>query len=323
MDILSHILRSVHLSRALYFEVHTSAPWLAQMPPADGLCARVMPDDKHVISFHIVLNGRCWAQLDDESEPAMCLDEGDVVIFARGDAHYLSSEPHKQSARFDRYRRRQNSDLPFVLHEFGGGERARVVCGYLGCGARPDNPILNTLPRLLSVRRSSAAGVLASQLVHVAVEESRQPRPGGETMLAKVGELMFLQAARQYIEGLSGERTGWLAALRDRYVSAALRAIHENPAEPWTLDALAREAGLSRSMLSERFSDLVGTSPMQYLSNLRLQLAASLLERQGASITRIAADVGYGSDAAFNRAFKRHVGVAPGVWRRRMRDVVV
>jgi AraC-like DNA-binding protein len=321
MDVLSDVLREVRLTGAVYFDVHAGAPWVATTPGSASICAGVMPEFEHVIGFHVVLDGRGWAQLVDESQPAMCLDVGDAVIIARGDGHSISSEPGTHAVPdAGLYRRPASDALPFVLHEFGGhGEKARFVCGFLGCDARPYNPVLEALPRILQVRRSSAAGILTFDLMRSALEESQQPRAGGQAILAKISELMFLHAVRQYIDSLPDESTGWLAGLRDRHVGAALRAIHGRPAQPWTLDSLGREAGLSRTAFSQRFAELMGMPAIQYLSKWRLQVAAGLLDRQGMSIAHIAAAVGFGSEAAFNRAFKREVGTPPGTWRRRTR----
>jgi AraC-like DNA-binding protein len=215
------------------------------------------------------------------------------------------------------YYRPTDKPLPFIFSEFGGqGSPSRFVCGYLGCDARPFNPILDALPRLLHVKRSSVGGQLTHDLIRVALAETQRPRAGGETMLSKLSELMFLQAVREHIDTLPPESTGWLAALRDRHVGAALHLMHARPAEPWTLDSLSREVGLSRSVFTERFTDVVGAPAMHYLSNWRLQLAARLLENQGLSIAQAAAEVGYESEAAFNRAFKKQVGLPPGAWRK-------
>ncbi len=321
MDVLSDVLREVRLTGVVYFDVHAGAPWVATTPGASSICAGVMPEFDHVIGFHIVLDGRGWAQLADSPQPAICLDAGDAVIIAGGHGHSMSSEPGKHVApNLELYRRPASGTLPFVLHEFGGGgEKTRFVCGFLGCDARPYNPVLEALPPLLHVRRSSAAGVLTFDLMRIALEESRQPRAGGETILAKISELMFLHAVRQHIDSLPAQSTGWLAALRDRHVSAALRAMHARPAQSWTLDTLANEANLSRTAFSLRFSEVMGMPAIQYLSKWRAQLAAGLLDRQGLSIAQIAAKVGFGSEAAFNRAFKRLVGVPPGAWRERSR----
>lgn len=204
-----------------------------------------------------------------------------------------------------------------MLSEFGGsGEPARFLCGYLGCDARPFNPILDALPRLLHVRASTSEGNLTYELIRAALHESERRRAGGETILSKLSELMFLHALRQHIDVLPAESTGRLSGLRDRHVGRALHLMHGRPAERWTIDALAREVGLSRSAFAERFTELMGAPPMHYLGNWRLQLAAQLLEQNGMSIAQAAAEVGYESEAAFNRAFKKQVGVPPGSWRR-------
>jgi AraC-like DNA-binding protein len=322
MDVLSDVLREVRLTGAVYFDVHAGAPWVATTPGSASICAGVMPEFEHVIGFHLVLDGRGWAQLVGDSRPAICLDVGDAVIIARGDGHSISSEPGTHAVPdSDLYRRPTSGVLPFVLHEFGGhGAKTRFVCGFLGCHARPYNPVLEALPRILHVRRSSAAGILTFDLMRSALEESQQPRAGGEAILAKISELMFLHAVRQYIDSLPEESTGWLAGLRDRHVGAALRAMHAKPAQPWTLDTLGREAGLSRTAFSQRFAEVMGMPAIQYLSKWRLQVAAGMLDRQGMSIARIAEAVGFGSEAAFNRAFKREAGVPPGEWRRRARS---
>lgn len=326
MDLLSDVLREVRLTGSVYFDVHAGAPWVATTPGAASICAGVMPEVEHVIGFHIVLDGRGWAQLmSGTAQPPVCLDAGDAVIIARGDGHSISSEPGKHAVpNVELYRRPTSDTLPFVLHEFGGsGEKTRFICGFLGCNARPYNPVLEALPPLLHVRRSSAAGLLTFDLMRIALEESRERRAGGETILAKISELMFLHAVRQYIDTLPAESTGWLAALRDRHVNAALRAMHARPAEAWTLDTLAREAAQSRTAFSMRFTQVMGMPPIQYLSKWRLQLAAGMLDRQGMSIAQIAAEVGFGSEAAFNRAFKRDMGVPPGAWRQRNRPTAL
>ena len=277
-----------------------------------------MPEFEHVIAFHIMLDGWCWAQLADESEPPIRMEAGDAVIFPDGEGHYMGQELGKRAQpNMELYYRPLDKQLPFVINEFGGaGEPARFVCGYLGCDARPFNPILDALPRMLHVRASTTGGIMTNDLIRIALAEHEQPRAGGETILSKLSELMFLQAARQYIDELPPESTGWLSGLRVRHISTALRHMHAKPEENWTLEMLARESGMSRSAFAERFAEIMGVPPMQYLSNWRLQRAARLLEQPSISIAQAAAAVGYESEAAFNRAFKKQVGLPPGAWRR-------
>lgn len=324
MDVLSDVLRAVRLTGAIYFDIHAHAPWIAESPPVASICGSVMPEFEHVICFHIIMDGWCWAQLADESEPAIRLDAGDVVIFAGGDGHVMGTEQGKRSVPdMGMYYRPDNAMLPFVFSEFGGnGEQARFVCGYLGCDSRPFNPLVGALPRLLHVRGECSDGSLVRQLIRVALQEIQSPRAGGETILSKLSELMFLHAVRQHVDSLPEESTGWLAGLRDRHVGAALRLMHGRPAQCWTLDALAREVGLSRSAFAERFARIMGAPAMQYLGKWRLQLAANSLGR-GMSIAQVASEVGYESEAAFNRAFKRQVGAPPGAWRRSSRQAAL
>jgi AraC-like DNA-binding protein len=190
------------------------------------------------------------------------------------------------------------------------------VCGYLGCDRRPYNPLLDALPRMLHIRSEKTPANLTADLIRFALAERDSGRAGGESVLAKLSELMFVQALRQHIEQTPEGERGWLSGLRDRHVGAALKLIHGRPAEDWTLDRLAREVGLSRSAFAERFAHYVDETPMRYLGRWRMQLAARALERPGVSIAQAAADVGYQSEAAFNRAFKKFVGAPPGEWRR-------
>lgn len=318
MDVLSDVLRAVRLTGAVYFDVRARAPWVAETPATPRICNQVMPDFEHVIAFHIMLDGWCWAQLADESEPPIRMEAGDAVIFADGEGHFMSTELGMRSQPdMALYYRPLDKALPFVINEFGGeGEAARFVCGYLGCDARPFNPVLDALPRMLHVRASSTGGMLTNDLIRIALQEHEEPRAGGETILSKLSELMFLQAVRQHIDALPSESAGWLSGLRDRHISTALRHMHARPEENWTLEMVAREAGLSRSAFAERFVEIMGVPPMQYLANWRLQRAARLLEQPSMSIAQAAAAVGYESEAAFNRAFKKQVGMPPGAWRR-------
>ncbi|MBI1210035.1 MAG: helix-turn-helix domain-containing protein [Alphaproteobacteria bacterium] len=318
MDVLSDVLRSVRLTGAIYFDVHARAPWVAESPAVSAICSRVMPEFEHVIAFHIMLDGWCWAQVADQTEEPLRLESGDAIIFAAGDPHFMGTEKGKRSnPDMQMYYRPNNRALPFTLNEFGGdGEKARFVCGYLGCDAYPYNPMLNALPRQMHVRRSSVGGTLTRDLISVALQETERPSAGGETFLSKLSELMFVQAIRQHIESLPEGARGILSGLRDRHVSAALALMHGRPSHDWTLDSLAQGVGLSRSVFAERFAQCMGVPAMQYLGNWRVQLAARALEKPGISIAQAAAEVGYESEAAFNRAFKRLVGVPPGAWRR-------
>jgi AraC-like DNA-binding protein len=195
----------------------------------------------------------------------------------------------------------------------GGASAASFVCGFLGCDRRPFNPLLAALPRLLHMRNMSSSWL--DSFARRLTQEAQLGRPGADGVLTRLAELMFLELLRRYLEELPPGQTGWLAGLRDELVGRVLTLLHARPAHPWTLDELAREAASSRSAVAKRFADLVGQPPMQYLAQWRMQVAANLLAQSGAKIAAISADVGYDSEAAFSRAFKKATGLSPGAWR--------
>jgi AraC-like DNA-binding protein len=314
------LLRAVRLTGAIYFDVDASSPWVGESPGTAEIAAAVMPGVEHVISFHAVLSGSCWAALADGSAHPLRVNAGDVVVFPGGAPNVMSSLPGARAEPnpIAMYYRPIDRNLPFALiHGGGGSERTRFVCGYLGCDARPFNPLLAVLPDMLCVRKPvDGNGGWVTDLFQLALAEGGSARAGGETILAKLSELMFVEVIRRHLESLPEGSRGWLSGLRDPHVGEALRLIHSRPAEDWTLERLAREVGLSRTIFTDRFSHYVEVSPMQYLARWRLQLAGRLLEQPGVSIAQAGAEVGYESEAAFNRAFKKQVGVPPGSWRR-------
>lgn len=315
VDVLSDVLRAVRLRGAVYFDVTASSPWVAEAPPARELASHVMPGSEHVIEYHVVTQGSCWAGLLDEA--GVLLETGDIVVFPQGDAHVLgSAERMRGPADVDFHRRAASRRLPIRV-DYGGSGRdpVRVVCGFLACDARPFNPLLATLPRMLFLKKRTIgySDVLA-QFMSLALEESRVPRAGGEAILARLSELMFVEVVREYVSSRRGAGHGWLSGLRDEVVGRALAALHGQPAHPWTLEELARRIGVSRSVLAARFMTFVGLPPMQYLAQWRMQIAGTLLAGP-TTLSAIAEAVGYGSEAAFSRAFKKLVGVAPATWR--------
>jgi AraC-like DNA-binding protein len=315
-DVLSDVLRAVRLTGAVFFDFELSSPWVAEAPPANEIAAMVMPGAQRVIEYHLIARGNCWGHAIG-SEP-IALREGDLIVFPQGDAHVLSSAPGMRATPDHSMFVRRASPLPIVYEMGGGGaDGARVVCGFLGCDDRPYNPLLGALPRTihLSARGPHAASGWLGTLVNIAVAESGVARPGGENVLARLSELMFVEVVRQYLESLPAAETGWLAGLRDPVIAQALAAMHTDPAADWTVEGLARAAGVSRSVFAERFTAMVGQPPMQYLALWRSQLASRLLAG-GSSVAAVAAGVGYDSEAAFSRAFKKLVGRSPAEWRR-------
>jgi AraC-like DNA-binding protein len=315
-DTLSEVLRAVRLTGAVFFAVDASAPWVAETPAAREIGPHIMPGVEHVIEYHVVTAGSCWGGIVDETP--VRLETGDVIVFPQGDRHVMSSAPGMRGLPDnDSIQRARTSRLPIAIKMDGGaGERAELICGFLGCDARPFNPLLSTLPRLIHVPRQAADDGVIEQFVKLALSESMAQRSGGECVLARLSELLFVEIVRRYLSSLPPENLGWLAGLRDSSIGHVLGKLHDRPAHGWSLEELAREVGMSRSVLAERFSQFVGVPPMQYLAQWRMQLAATLLSSTSMSLSEIAEQVGYGSETALSRAYKRWVGVAPAEWRR-------
>ena len=314
-DALSETLRVVHLVGAIFIRARFTAPWCYLSPHADAAAPILEPGAERVVIFHLITEGECFVELE-RHEP-LRLVAGDVVMFPHGDEHRMASTPGLEPAKPSSSLEELLSVRPRELIHGGGGKPTRFVCGYLACDARLARILLGGLPRVVRVNvRGSDAGAWLEASLRYALAEVRSPRPGGAGVLAKLSELLFIEVLRLYMNEQAEGASGWLAGVRDRIVGAALAAIHAKPAHGWTLDELAREAGASRSVLAERFQQLVGTSPIQYLTQWRLLLAANRLIRGNAPLARIAEDVGYRTDTAFNRAFRREYGAPPAAWRR-------
>lgn len=319
-DILTDVLRAVHISGAIFFDVHATSPWVSEAPDSREIRALVMPDVQHLIEYHVLVSGSCWSGLVDGSEPPVELRPGSILIFPHGDAHTISSGPHMRAAPdlANFAPATPENPRPFYLDPGGEGpESARIICGFLGCDAQPFNPLIQALPRMLHVADGASAddGWLGI-LVDATVRESEARRLGGGGVLSKLSELIFIEAIRRYAEAQPEEARNWLVGLSDPQVGRALRALHADPRRAWTLPQLAREAGASRTALAERFAEHVGMPPMAYLAAWRMQIAASLLASGVLTVAQVADRVGYESEASFSRAFKRGTGVTPGEWRR-------
>jgi AraC-like DNA-binding protein len=320
-DLLSDVLRTVKLTGALFFLTDASFPWGVDVPHPDAFSSIILPRAQHVISYHIILKGAGWASIPGIA--STWFEAGDILVFAHHDPYSMLSAPG-QPPEFDAdatvafFREMVAGKLPFVLHEGGGGEpRSAFVCGFLGCDMRPFNPVLSTLPRLLHVRRSNAAqDSLLSRLIDVTLTEARQPRVGGETIRLRLSELVFVEVLRQYLQSLPARETGWLSGLRDPSIGKVLAMLHERPAHSWTLNELARHAGMSRAALAARFKHLVGHAPIEYLTLWRMQIAARLLADGCMNVASVGREIGYDSEAAFSRAFKKIVGLSPAAWRK-------
>jgi AraC-like DNA-binding protein len=336
-DTLSDLLRTVRLRSALFFDLSCAGKWLAEAPGSGEIAAMVMPEVDQVIDYHVVTGGECWIAV--QGEQPLRLRHGDIVILPQGDPHVVSSAPGMRAEpNVDWYREMKMHNRPFRVAQQPamqampgppscGGEPGldyevdtSLVCGFIGCDKRPFNPLLATLPRLLHLPATDGSA-LGAQFARLAAAESAGARPGSEALLERMSEMMFVDAVRRHIDGMPEESTGWLAGLRDRFVGRALAAMHEQPALAWSIDELGNQVGLSRSALHERFVALIGVPPMQYLAQWRMQLASRMLRESQSSVLSIALRVGYDSEAAFGRAFKRLVGMPPAAWRRKQGSV--
>lgn len=281
VDALSQVLGAVRLTEATFFSLDATT-WPPDTAPAWAAAAE-MTEVEQVIECHLVTAGACWGGLEDE--PSIRVEMGDVVVFPRGG------------------------------RQLRGADRARLICGFLGCDAPAFNPLLATLPRLIHLRAADQRDSVLKQLIEVALVQASSPTSGRSCVLSRLGELVLAEIVRRYVACLPEASAGWFAGLRDENIGRALQQMHLRPAHTWGLDELAKHAGLSRSLLAERFAQMVGVPPIQYLAKWRIQLAASLLRAGKSSVAEIATSVGYGSEAALSRAFKRCVGVAPARYR--------
>jgi AraC-like DNA-binding protein len=314
---LSDVLKTVRLTGAAYFDIVAQEPWSVHSPAREQILPRILPGADHLIAYHVVTSGRCFASLDGGE--AIPVETGEVVMFTNADPHVMSSSSslRAEPPSAEMIDIVGAGLLPFRLNLMNGGAvSARLVCGYLACDAKPFNPLLDALPPMLKAGDPGRndSGWLG-QFIHFAVAEVAEKRAGSESVLTKLSELMFIDVVRRYIESLPPQDTGWLAGLRDPAVGKALALIHARPSFDWTIEGLARQCGISRTVMAERFGQLVGMPPMQYLAKWRMQVASEMLNRGNANMATIASKIGYESEAAFSRAFKKMMGIPPSVWR--------
>jgi AraC-like DNA-binding protein len=321
IDPMSDVLDSIRLRGALFF-IWEPAPVHA-VGVADGarLSRHIVPGTERVISYHIVTRGTCWACV--RGEPPLRLDDGDILVLPHGDAYKIADSPQYPTASEERasiefFKAMTAGDIPAVVRDAAAGsDTNRLICGFLGCNLQPANPLLSSLPRMIRVPAPHEGADPLSHLIDFALSESGQRRGGERCLLMRLSEVMFVEVLRRYLRLTRQLESGWLNGLRDPLVGRALTLMHSDVARSWTLQSLARESGASRTILAERFHRLVGLPPMQYLASWRMQAASVLLNDPSAKVYRVAIEVGYESEAAFSRAFKRITGSSPSAWRRR------
>ncbi len=314
MDILSEVLRTVRFASALDLRAEFSAPWTVETESCHEFAEAGQLGSKQIVQFHIIAEGRCWVQTTQGVRQA--LSSGDIIIFPHGDSHILGD-------RLDRTPTPMTEILPdppwepppFLAHG-GGGDLTRIVCGFLECEELIAHPFLKALPAFMHVRAFAEPTVpfLETGVRHI-IQEADCSQPGSLCLLTRLIEVMIIEILRSQLQAQAEDQSSSLAALNDPIVGQVLERFHRDPAHPWTVPELAIQMNLSRSALAQRFTQLLGHPPMQYLTQWRLQLASQHLQNTNAGIAKIAAQVGYESEAAFSRAFKRYVGMPPGTWR--------
>ena len=317
MDVLSEVLKAVRLDGALFHNAEFSAPWCVHQAASCTVASYLSPVSKHVIIYHLVTEGRGYARLEGD-ERSVPLNEGDIVIFPHGDPHILGNgSPVKpKPVDYQEALQRMFSEGLKVSRLGGGGEITKFICGYLSCEPELSGVFLGGLPSIMKVNiRDDESGQWLENSIRYSVGHADASSPGCQTVLAKLSEVLFVETLRRYIELLPAEQTGWLAGVRNREVGKVLALLHRQPANPWTIATLAKEVGVSRSVLTERFRSYLSETPIAYLTRWRLQLGAQMLQSPNSAVAQIAADVGYESEPAFNRAFKREFGLPPARFR--------
>jgi AraC-like DNA-binding protein len=315
IDALSELLRIIRLDSAIFLNAEFSEPWCFLEPDSAGLAQIFRAGAAHVIIYHLLCEGRAWVRLTDGSR--VSLAPGDLVTFPHGDSHLLGGGAEVKPVD-------GIEAIPAVLERGldllqlgGGGNRSRFICGFLACDAQLSPAFLGGLPRVIKVNiREEPSGQWLENSLQASVGETARREAGGSAMLTKLSEAVFAETLRRYVRALPAGETGWFAGTREPVVGRALTLLHHRPGHPWTVATLAREAGVSRTVLSERFRHFLGEPPMAYLTRWRLRLGMRLLVVTARPVAQIAAEVGYESEAAFNRAFKREYGLPPARYRR-------
>ena len=318
MDPLSSVLETIKLSGVIFLRANLGDRFGIEMPPATLSHPMLRPptSEHRLVMFHIIREGSGWVEIEG-AEPRK-LEQGDLIIVIDDIVHAVVDRPGQAKVR--------SADVSPIFApiatppavEVGEGPRTlRMVCGMLQFVERGISPVFSALPPYLHIRRDDGPSSrwLNANINHI-IEEVESGRPGTEALLSRLTELMFVETLRTYLRTLPSEERGWFAALRDPVVGAAIEAMHNHPTEPWTVAQLARKVAVSRSVLAARFSALLDVSPIAYLTRWRIRLATNLLEDPSLSLAEVAQRVGYESESAFNRAFKREMEVPPAAWRK-------
>jgi AraC-like DNA-binding protein len=319
MDVLSQVLRSIRLDSALFFNAELTAPWCVLEPRSDEMTAALSPNSGHLVLYHYVLEGKAYAQLPGGAKVELA--KGDIVMIPHGDSHLLGNGKYARPVdSMKAFEKNLSEGLKLARHG-GGGEVTRLVCGFMVFEPRMSNVVLSGLPKIVKVHLSDGPGSrwIRDSIRFAVGEESGD---GSGLVVAKLSEVLFVETLRRFVGELSESDSGWLAAARDPVIGKALARLHDDPARDWTVEDLAREVGQSRTRFAERFRQFIDDSPIAYLQRWRLKIGAEALLSTEKSVAEIASVVGYGSESAFNRAFKREYDVPPAVYRKSHRSKI-
>jgi AraC-like DNA-binding protein len=313
MDVLSDVLRTIRLEGALFLNGDMRAPWCFKVPKGGDIAMVLKPGARKLAICHMVVQGQCWAQT--EGGTPIHVQAGEVIVIPHGDVHMLGSGLQHAAVDLDHVVSPRVPEMERIRYG-GDGESTVLVCSWFAFEGDAPSPVMAGLPPLFTTPlRRRSAGPWIEQSVGFVLQDGAARSPGSDMVAAKVAEVLFAESLRGYMEALPAHQPGWLNGLRDPQVGRALALMHAEPGRAWTVDALADEVHVSRSVLAERFTELVGAPPMKYLTHWRMVVAAGALRSERTSLARIAEKAGYESEAAFNRAFKREYGVSPGAWR--------
>lgn len=304
-DLLSEVLQDLRLAEAAYCRTEVTVPWGIAMPFQEG------------VRFHFVAEGSCW--ILPEAHPAIPLERGDIVLLPHGTQHAIADMPSRAAVPLAEVGPRLVGNATYRISTGGGGARSLIVCCTIGFEGPAAHPLVQLLPQTMHIRRADAKDPFVPVLLEMMAAEVADERVGSATVMARLADIIVARLIRTWVEARPAELTGWLAAIRDPQIGAALAGIHRQPGKSWDVEALALLAGMSRSKFSERFSRLLGVSPARYLLQWRMHLAAAWLRGNVMSVSKAALELGYESEASFSRAFKRFMGMPPGSLRQSSR----
>lgn len=317
-DVLAETLRTIRLAGSVFLKARFTAPF-AVVSPKRYDAGTPLAHLRHVSVFHLIAAGSCTIKI--ATGERRMVSAGDILLLPFADAHTFWNGDYLEAAYAPDVMQAGPLNGMWTVDYGGGGEATRMVCGFIESSEFLFAPVFRSLPPLhVEHTGDDKVAALITATVKEILAMTDAASPGSELMLGRLMELLFVEVIRRYAAKLPPNSRGWFAALNDPVVGRALRCMHASPARRWTVYDLAREAGTSRSVLAERFGAVMGQAPIEYVTSWRMQLAAERIRNTNDSLAAIAADVGYESEAAFNRAFKRVTGLPPGRWRAGMME---